>query len=298
MTATRSVVCLVVLTTLGLLVAPVALAAAGGSSVATSTDGELSSVTNESAASPSMGEEISTFMQTNDVKTSSSVDERMFSAAFEDASPEEQRALIASKTTDSAATLEELEAEYEALLEQRDELHPAEYNTRLTRLAVQLSALDSSLNVTEQRAEAVGADMSKVRELRANASELTGPEVAERAQQIAGVDPPRGPPDHAGPTNNTTPGAEAGANGPSAGGETPEQASNASGDQGSQNDTKSGKSDEERTPTENRPNAGNEDQAKPGETEDSDDGDDEQAAETTDEDTTDEDESDDTADQA
>ncbi|MCU4751797.1 hypothetical protein OB919_07350 [Halobacteria archaeon AArc-curdl1] len=279
MNATRSVVCLVILTTLGLLVAPVAVAAAGGSSVATGTDGELSSVTNESTDSPSMGEEISTFMQTNDVKTSSSVDERMFSAAFENASPEEQRALIASKTNDSAATLEELEAEYETLLEQRDELHPAEYNTRLTRLTVQLSALDSSLNVTEQRAEAVGADMSKVRELRANASELTGPEVAERAQQIAGVDPPRGPPGHAGPANNTTPDADAGDNGPPAdtGGDNGSptdiggQGGNASDEQQDQNDIPA---DEERGSTEDRPNVDDEDEAKPGETEEPDDDDD------------------------
>lgn len=293
MTATRSVVCLVILTTLGLLVAPVAMAAAGGSSIAAGTDGELSSVTNESTQNASMGEEISTFMQTNDVKTSSSVDERMFSAAFEKASPEEQRALIASKTNDSAATLEELEAEYETLVEQRDELHPAEYNTRLTRLTVQLSALDSSLNVTEQRGEAVGADMSKVRELRANASELTGPEVAERAQQIAGVEPPRGPPDHAGPANNTTPDAGGADNGGNSGppADTSGEAENTSDEQQGQSNAPADddSSDEERGASEDRPDAGDEDKAKPGETDDEDDAEEET---TDDDDTTEQDDSD------
>ncbi|WP_312911183.1 hypothetical protein [Natronosalvus caseinilyticus] len=197
MTATRTVVCLVAVAVVGLLVAP-AVAATGGFGSFTS---QSESTTAENSST--MGEEVSTFMQTSSVSTTHAVDDGMFEAAFQDASEERRAELIAERTEKHNSTIADLKEEYRALQEQKDDLHPGEYNVRMARLTVELASVDDSINRTEQRAADAGVNTTAIQTLRANASELAGPEVAERAKQIAGIDPPRGPPDHAGGQNGS-----------------------------------------------------------------------------------------------
>ncbi|USZ71156.1 hypothetical protein [Natronosalvus halobius] len=197
MTATRTVVCLVAVAVVGLLVAPAVTAAGGLGSLAS----ESESATAENSST--MGEEMSTFMQASSVSTTHAVDDGMFEAAFQNASEERRAALIAERTDKHNSTIADLKEEYRTLQEQKDELHPGEYNVRMARLTVELASVDDSINRTERRAADAGVNTTAIQTLRANASELAGPEVAERAKQIAGIDPPRGPPDHAGGQNGS-----------------------------------------------------------------------------------------------
>lgn len=197
MTATRTVVCLVAVAVVGLLVAP-AVAATGGL-VSLASESESTTAENSST----MGEEVSTFMQASSVSTTHAVDDGMFEAAFQNASQERRAALIAERTDEHNSTIADLKEEYRTLQEQKDELHPGEYNVRMARLTVELASVDDSINRTERRAADAGVNTTSIQTLRANASELAGPEVAERAKRIAGIDPPRGPPDHAGGQNGS-----------------------------------------------------------------------------------------------
>ncbi|MFC7231848.1 hypothetical protein ACFQMM_11340 [Saliphagus sp. GCM10025308] len=163
------------------------------------SEGESTTAENSST----MGEEVSTFMQTSSVSTTHAVDDGMFEAAFQNASEERRAALIAERTEEHNSTIAELKEEYRTLQEQKGELHPGEYNVRMARLTVELASVDDSINRTERRAADAGVNTTAIQTLRANASELAGPEVAERAKQIAGIDPPRGPPDHAGGQNGS-----------------------------------------------------------------------------------------------
>ncbi|MFP9190215.1 hypothetical protein [Natronosalvus vescus] len=191
MPTNRAVVCLALLAVIGLLVAPVA--ATGGMTDEHDTDDE----------SQSVSDEVSTFMQANTANAAHTVDDGIFTAKFEKGDDDRRAALIEERTAAHESKLEELEAEYQELREQRDDLHPSEYNTRMTRITVELAGIDRSLEQTEQRARGAGVNVTELNTLRQNASELGGQEVAERAQQIAGVDPPRGPPDDAGPGEET-----------------------------------------------------------------------------------------------
>ncbi|MFC7213828.1 hypothetical protein ACFQO4_07005 [Saliphagus sp. GCM10025334] len=197
MTATRTVVCLVAVAVVGVLVAPAVAATGGLGSFASQSE----STTAENSST--MGEEVSTFMQASSVSTTHAVDDGMFEAAFQNASEERRAALIAERTDEHNSTIADLKEEYRALQEQKDELHPGEYNVRMARLTVELASVDDSINRTERRAADAGVNTTSIQTLRANASELAGPEVAERAKQIAGIDPPRGPPDHAGGQNGS-----------------------------------------------------------------------------------------------
>ncbi len=203
-----AVVFVVCLAVVGLAIAP----AAAGLGSSQSADGEASA----------MGDELSTFVHTNTANAGFSVDEGMFEAKYEAADDEERAALLAERADGHESTIAELEDEA-ATLENGEDLDPAEYNARMTRLAVSLNAVDTSLNHTADRAAAVdGVAPEAIQELRANASALAGPEVAEHAAGIQGVEPPRGPPDDAGPgAGNETPGVADDA-GP------PEEAGNAS----------------------------------------------------------------------
>lgn len=201
MTTTRAVVCLVAIALIGLTVAPVAAAVGGlpapeDTTVDATTDNDADS-TNDSEDNP-VSDELSTFMQASSASAAQDVDDGMFDAKYERADEERRAELLAERTSSYEAQLASVEDELGTLEDEGEDVHPAEYEAQMTRLAVQLSGLDRSMNHTEQRASAAGIDVSELHELRTNASELAGPEVAERAQGIQGVEPPRGAPDHAG----------------------------------------------------------------------------------------------------
>lgn len=198
MTATR--VCIsALLLIVGLAIAPAAGAALADGAFAFTNDGDGDA---DGANGSKMGSDVSTFMQASSADASEGVDRGMFEAAYESADEDEVEALLAERTEAFAAKYERLEADFADLQERKDDMNPMAYNAQLTRFTVQLSALESSINETEPRAKAAGVDTGELDEIRRNARSLSGPEVAEIARGLAGIDPPglqNGPSDDAPP---------------------------------------------------------------------------------------------------
>lgn len=153
------------------------------------TDGDTDAESNES-----FGATVSSFAQASVAEAESEVDDGMFAAALNRSDEDERRALIEQRQ-------ERLEQRQERLAADRASLRdvdPDEATVRDRAVAARVDAgaigLERSINGTEQAAAAAGLDTETLAELRANASELRGPEVAELARSIAGVGGERGPP--------------------------------------------------------------------------------------------------------
>ena len=191
MTARRTVVLVVLVAVTGMTIAPLASAAVDG----------FASTNDESS---SMGADVSAFMQSSDAATDSSVESSLFETSYDRAATDQRSVVVENRIDRLEERYEALEAEKAALDEERDNLSEAAYEARMTSLTVQLASLDRAIDETEPRANETGVDTYRLAELRTNASQLSGPEVAEIAMGLAGVDPP-GPPDHAGSHGNETP---------------------------------------------------------------------------------------------
>lgn len=162
----------------------------------------------EASQSDTIGTDVSAFMQTGAADAADTVEDGMFDAAYENASEEERAELVEEHSDRLADRYEEIEAEYEALSEE-DADDPAR-EARLSALATQMANLEQAINTTEERAAETGVDQTGLAELRANASDLSGPEIAEIAQGLAGVDVPPGPTgDNGGPDAGPPVGEEA-----------------------------------------------------------------------------------------
>ena len=190
MTARRTVVLVVLVAVTGMTIAPLASAAVDGFA---STDDESSS----------MGTDVSAFMQSSDAATDSSVESSLFERSYDRADVDQRGVVVEHRIDRLEERYEALEAE-KAALNESDDLSEVAYEARMTSLTVQLASLDRAIEEAEPRANETGVDTDRLAQLRTNASQLSGPEVAEIARGLAGVDPP-GPPDHAGPHGNETP---------------------------------------------------------------------------------------------
>ncbi|WP_201294041.1 ABC transporter C-terminal domain-containing protein [Natronorubrum halalkaliphilum] len=190
MTTTRLVVLLVLVTTVGLTVAPVASGAVADALVDTDDAGDGASETNTT---------VSTFMQSSAADTENAVESGMFDAKYNAAEDDEQGDMVVDRTATLENRLDELEAEREALNESGDDLHPGEYQARLAKLGAEIRSLETELDKTEQRAVETGVDDERLANLQSNASNLTGSEVAQLARGLAGGNgTPGGPPDDPG----------------------------------------------------------------------------------------------------
>lgn len=140
------------------------------------TDGNVS----ENA---SVGAEVSSFMQASTAEAEGEVDDGMFEAALnrtED--PEERRQLIENRTQrleERQQRLEERRAAIQSTGDVRD-------RALAVRVAVGADQLEESVNETEPVAASVGVDTKRLQELRTNAQNLTGGDVAELARGLAG----------------------------------------------------------------------------------------------------------------
>lgn len=145
------------------------------------------SLTEEEESASSMGEEMGAFMQSSTAEADGSIDRGMFESSLEEADNPDQA--VRERITALEQEYEQL-AEQSATLEGNSTLPEPARRAQLTRLAVQLDSLDTSINETEEHARAVGVDTARLDQLRQNASELAGPEIAEIAKGLAGIDPP------------------------------------------------------------------------------------------------------------
>ena len=151
-----------------------------------------------------------------------SLDRRLADAESNDS----KASVVAGETEDARQQLSELRERRETL-EQRYEsgqIARGEYRSKLARIGVQIRTLERRLNATAAVAEGIpeetlrerGVNASEIDELRRNASEMGGGEVAEAARGIGGADTGKGlagdpgPPADAGPPDDAGPPADAG----------------------------------------------------------------------------------------
>ncbi|RQG98829.1 hypothetical protein [Natrarchaeobius oligotrophus] len=196
MSATRTIVVLV-LVAFGLTVAPIAVSAAANGQVSNESTPEADEESETNVT-------VSSFMQSSAADAENTVESGLFEVRYENADDDDRAEIVGDRTGDLEAKLEALETERNELREKRDELTPPEYNARMAKLAVEIASLDRALERTVPRAADAGVDQDRLDELQNNASELTGPEVATMAQQIAGFE--RTGVNAAGGQNESTPG--------------------------------------------------------------------------------------------
>jgi len=190
---------LVVALALGLLVV-LAVPALG---LAASDDGGESAADTE--ATP--GERLSGVVGVQDAELEGDLDQRTFGVAFANATTDEARADVVAARLDAVdERLDELVDRKTGLDERREagEISDGQYNARVAGVAVATEAATRSVNQTERAAgelpaellEERGVDAEAIQTLRERANELTGPEVAEIAREIAGPpdERPGGPP--------------------------------------------------------------------------------------------------------
>lgn len=169
----------------GLLAALLAVAvlAVGGASAATQTN-------DTGDRNASLGADISSFMQASSAEAEGEVDDGMFDAALNRTDdPEKRRALVESRQ-------KRLQQRQERLAQRRAEISDGDAPgvkaiALATHVEVGADSLERSANETDAVAREVGVNTTVLDEIRRNASQLRGPEVAALARNVAG-NPPAG----------------------------------------------------------------------------------------------------------
>ncbi|WP_256296494.1 hypothetical protein [Haloarchaeobius salinus] len=139
----------------------------------------------------SMGGAFSTFTQSAAADADGEVDSGMWAAAFNGSGDNATRAqLVEGRTNALEARLDALTEQRQRLQERRDQMNSVAYRAQLATLTSRLAALGSALNQTEDAAREAGVNTTQLDRIRQNASELTGPEVAEMARELGSGGPP------------------------------------------------------------------------------------------------------------
>ncbi|WP_050051527.1 hypothetical protein [Halostagnicola sp. A56] len=206
MSGSRGILIVVLIAVVGLAIAPLATAGFADpfDGPTNAFDSEIDDETGDRPASAaghatqadtesaengdSPGTNVSTFMQSSAAETETAVDIGIFNASYENADDQARKSIV----TQRAGTLEdrvaELEAERERLESNEDEMNPVAYDARMTRLAVQISALEKSVSTVEQHATDIDADVPALEELHSSATSLRTPDVTEAADGLIGID--------------------------------------------------------------------------------------------------------------
>lgn len=181
---------------------------------------------NETNVTP--GERLSGIVGVQDAEVTGELENRTFGIQVAQASSNDSRADVAQNK------LTELETRLSTLQERKQVLERARakdngtisngtYNARVTILAAETANVNQQLNATENATKGLpeellrskGINVDAIQTLKHNASNLTGPEVAEIARSIAGPGVGKsiaqnrspvdiGPPSNVGPANNNS----------------------------------------------------------------------------------------------
>lgn len=153
------------------------------------------------ASNASLGATISAFMQASAADAQGSVDNGMFAAEFNSTEDPEARAgLVTGRAKALEMRVERLRAERAELLDDSDGNVTVAERAKAARLASRIESLERAINQTEHAAQVAGVNTTRLDELRSNASQLAGPEVAALATGLVGngnAPPGAGPPAHA-----------------------------------------------------------------------------------------------------
>lgn len=181
------------------VLAGLALAAAGAPATVGAADRPAAQaedgLATAGANNSSMGSQISAFMQASAGEAGTSVRSGMWNARYERANGSARTAVVEARIASLQDRLAALQREKAELLaaKRNGTVNASVFRARMSNIVGQLAAVNRSIEEAGTQAQATGADMSLVDELRANASEMTGPQVAAVARTIAGG-PPAGLP--------------------------------------------------------------------------------------------------------
>ncbi|SFS68178.1 ABC transporter C-terminal domain-containing protein [Halostagnicola kamekurae] len=207
MSGSRGILIVVLIAVVGLAIAPLATAGfadpfdgptnafdAGidggtGDHPAPSTDGNAAQADTQAAENgDSPGTNVSTFMQSTAVETETAVDIGIFNASYENADGDAREAIVTQRVDTLEDRVAELEAERDRLQSNEDELHPVVYDARMTRLAAQISSLEESVAIAEQRTMDIDLDLPVLEDLRSSVTSLRTPDITAAADGLIGVD--------------------------------------------------------------------------------------------------------------
>lgn len=176
--------------------------------------------TNNDSENLSAGQQLSAVVGVGEAEVESEVEERSFGLQLRNASTDGERAaVLGNKSADLRAELTEVREEMDELRQARENgtISEAEYRAEVAPLATRAASLERQVNATATASEGLPADLleengvnaSAIAELRQNARNLSGGEVAEIARTIGGPD--TGTPVRGGPPPGV-PGADRGGN--------------------------------------------------------------------------------------
>lgn len=162
-----------------------------------------------------LGHSISSVMQAGSAQAAGAVENGMWAAAYANASnASEKRALVEARSGELNTTVAELQAERAALQErfQNGTINRTTYLAELSAIVGRLAALGEGIDEASERGAAVGANQTRLDELRTQARTLGGEEVSQLARNLSGgqggpgssgifADGPPGKSGERGPTN-------------------------------------------------------------------------------------------------
>lgn len=205
----------VLLTVATALAAP-ALAVSVPQSGAAGPDARLQEAPPTPAADDApMGATISSFMQAHAAEAEGEVENRMFAAKFNDTAAERRPELVTQRVSALRSRANELAERRDELLSAADGEVNVSERARAAHLAARIRGLQRAIDLTERAAVRAGVNVTALDELRLNARNLSGPEVAAMAGKIAGK------PDHPGARNRGNGSRLDGGSGASDDGESP-----------------------------------------------------------------------------
>ena len=204
--------------TITLLIATLTILAMVGAPAAVMAQDETENGDGEDAADVQPGEQLSGVIGVQDAEYAGEIEERGFGIAVANAATDDAKAgVVSERLTDVEERLDELENRSAALEEARESgnISEGQYRAQMAKLSAETATTERVANQSNSTAgelpaavlESNGINVTAIETLQDRAHELSGPEVAEIAQSIAGpaVGQPVGPPgqdripSHAGP---------------------------------------------------------------------------------------------------
>ncbi|MDG5817839.1 hypothetical protein [Natronococcus sp. A-GB7] len=182
MNSTRSAALLAAVLLVGLTVAPVA----SGAFASVGADDRSDEQDDRHDSEVERG--VTTFMQSSATDTSSTVESEMFEAKYEAADDDARERLVDERADGLAAQLESLEHERDELREHGDELSTPQYQARMTRLTVEIVALERAVEQTKPFADDKEVGVDRLETLEENVADLGGEQIAAVATELLGFE--------------------------------------------------------------------------------------------------------------
>ncbi|MFU8866693.1 hypothetical protein [Natronococcus sp.] len=183
MNSTRSAALLAAVLLVGLTVAPVA----SGTFASVGAD-DRSDEQNDERHGSEIERGVTTFMHSSATDTSSTVESEMFEARYEAADDDTRERLVDERADSLAAQFESLEHERDQLREGGDELSTPQYQARMTRLTVEIVALERAIEQTKPFAADNGVGVDRLESLEDDVADLGGEQIAAVATELLGFE--------------------------------------------------------------------------------------------------------------